>query len=163
MSAVLWTIRVLDLAAAVAVGVMLVLAWTAPRRAERRFLLPMLVGVEAWVLGDLIAKSPVGTGVVHAAVTLQLVASGGAVLCLLLFVLAYTGRGDAIRGSTVGFLLVEPVGFGLLALTNPSHRLVIGDTPISATAPPVLAMRVRTLSRAISASETRPSDTCVSA
>jgi PAS domain S-box-containing protein len=125
MTAVLWMIRVLDLAALAAVGVMLVLAWTTAQRPERRFLVPMLVGVEAWVLGDLIAKSTVGLDVVYGAVILQLVASGGAVLCLLLFVLAYTGRGDAIRAPLVGFLLVEPVGFGLLALTDPAHRLVV--------------------------------------
>jgi PAS domain S-box-containing protein len=128
MTAVLWTIRMLDVAAAAAVGVLLVLALTTAKRPERRFLVPMLVGVEAWVLGDLIAKSPVGPGVVRAAVILQLVVSGGVVLCLLLFVLAYTGRGDAIRAPLVGLLLVEPLGFGLLALTDPAHRLVLGDS-----------------------------------
>jgi PAS domain S-box-containing protein len=133
MSAVLWTIRVLDLAAAVAVGLMLVLAWTAPQRAERRFLIPMLVGVEAWVLGDLIAKSTVDAGVVRGAVLLQLAASGVAVLFLLLFVLAYTGREDAIRAPTVALLLVEPVGFVLLALTDPIHRLVLSDSLASST------------------------------
>ncbi|MEF8869800.1 MAG: histidine kinase N-terminal 7TM domain-containing protein [Haloarculaceae archaeon] len=133
-------IRVLDVAALAAVGVMLVLAWTTAQQPERRFLVPMLVGVEAWVLGDLIAKSTVGLDVVYGAVILQLVASGGAVLCLLLFVLVYTGRGDAIRTPLVALLLVEPVGFGLLALTDPAHRLVVrgslaSDSVVEAAGP----------------------------
>jgi PAS domain S-box-containing protein len=127
MSAVLWTVLILDLAALVAVGTMLVLTWTNRHPTGGRYLLPMLVGVEAWVLGDLVAQLPVGLGVLRAAVTLQLVASGGVVLCLLLFVLTYTGRDDVVDSRFSTLLLVEPVGFALLTLTNPVHRLVFRE------------------------------------
>lgn len=114
MSAGLWTVLILDISALVAVGTMLVLAWTNRHPTGGRYLLPMLVGVEVWVLGDLIAQLPVGTGAVRGAVTLQLVASGGAILFLLSFVLAYTGRGDVLESPFSKLLFVEPVGFALL-------------------------------------------------
>ncbi|MFB6171232.1 MAG: histidine kinase N-terminal 7TM domain-containing protein [Haloarculaceae archaeon] len=141
-----WTIRALDVASMVAVGVMLALAWTRRDRIEGRLLVPMLVGVEVWVLGDLIAQSPVPVAVLRGAVTLQLVTSGAVVLCLLLFVLAYTGRSDAIGPPLVALLLVEPVGFTVLALTNPAHRLVF-RTPLApdavvASAGPALLVHV---------------------
>ncbi|MEF8841638.1 MAG: histidine kinase N-terminal 7TM domain-containing protein [Haloarculaceae archaeon] len=128
MSAALWIVRVLDIGAMVAVAVMLGLAWSHRGRTERCFLVPMLIGVEAWILGDLIAKSPVGAGVVRGAVVLQLVVSGVVVLSLVLFVLAYTGREDVIRPPLVASLSVEPVAFALLALTDPRHGLVFRES-----------------------------------
>ncbi|MFB6136590.1 MAG: histidine kinase N-terminal 7TM domain-containing protein [Halobacteriaceae archaeon] len=146
MSAVLWSIRALDVAAMVAVGTMLALAWPRRRRPGGRFLAPMLVGIEGWILGDFLAQSPVGVGVLRAAVALQLVTTGVVVLALLLFVLTYSGRGDVARSRLAALLAVEPVGFALLVLTDPSHRLVFRE-PLSpdsvvASAGPVLVGHV---------------------
>jgi PAS domain S-box-containing protein len=144
MSAVLWAVRVLDAAAMVAVGVMLVLAWTNRHRRQGRFLFLMLIGVEVWIAGDLVAKLPTGPAVVRWAVVAQLVASAGAVLFLVLFVLTYTGRGDVVGSRLVGLLTIEPVVFGLLVLTDPVHRLVFreslqGASVVDAAGPVLLA------------------------
>ncbi len=122
------------LVAALISGAVAVFAW---QHRDRRGALPflgLLLTLSCWSLlySIQLGFDTLGDQLLFQRVTLGL---AGAVPTLwLLFALAYTGQDTWLTRTRVFGLLLEPLAFGALALTNPFHGLVWTDAVMASTA-----------------------------
>lgn len=118
------------------------LAWDsrAGRMARTFILLTVCIGI--WAAVDAIQLSLTGgLGSTLALESVGLVISAFIPTLWLLLAVEYAGYDHLLDRNVLELLLVEPVLFGLLVVTNPVHRLVVREAGLRATGPVLVLER----------------------